>query len=256
VASEHATKRSARAAAAHLDEFQLVTAPDVDESLVAAREGNILVPVRDYNTLSHLDATLDERRNADVVVMTVRLLSGPDAGIRDLAVDTVFTDYEQLLFTRVVALAERHGLPVRLLIVPAANVFDAIAQTALRLKSSEIALGESAKMPGREQARLLGEAWERAPKDHAPQIRVTVKSQAGRIEVFHLGAHDPDLSDDDLALVHRLWLDCVTKSGPLRHRDIVAVALEDFAARLAGPGRQSLLDRLRAYSEAQGRRSA
>jgi amino acid transporter len=256
VASERAAKRGAGAVATHLDEFQLVTAPDVDESLVAAREGNVLVPVRDYNTLFHLDTILGERRNADVVVMTVRLLSGPDAGIRDLAVDTVFTDYEQLLFTRVVALAERHGLPVRLLIVPAANVFDAIVQTAIRLKSVEIALGESAKMPGREQARLLGDAWERTATDQEPQIRVTVRSAAGRLEVFHLGAHDPDLSADDLALVHRLWLDCVHGGGHLRRRDIVAVALEDFAARLAGPSRQSLLDRLRAYSEAQGRRSA
>ena len=256
VASERATKRGARAAAAHLDEFQLVTAPEVDESLVSAREGNILVPVRDYNTLFHLDAILDERRNVDVVVMTVRLLSGPDAGIRDLAVDTVFTDYEQLLFTRVVALAERHGLPVRLLIVPAANVFDAIAQTAIRLKSVEIALGESAKMPGREQARLLGEAWERSPKGQVPQVRVTVRSPGGQLEVFHLGVHAPDLNADDLELVHRLWLDCVRGGGHLRHRDIVAVALDDFAARLAGPGRESLLDRLRAHSETQGRRSA
>ncbi|HXG94743.1 MAG TPA: hypothetical protein VNN73_20545 [Blastocatellia bacterium] len=58
----------------------------------------------------------------------------------------LFTDYEQRLFTRVVALAERHGKPVNLLVVPSTNVFDAVAQTALRLDSAEIITGLSAKM--------------------------------------------------------------------------------------------------------------
>jgi amino acid transporter len=257
VASERATRRRQAGAAAHLDEFQLVSSADVDRALVAAREGNVLVPVRDYNTLSHLDAVLTDTRDADVVVMTVRLLSGPDAGVRDLDVATVFTDYEQLLFTKVVALAERHGRPVRLLIVPAANVFDAIAQMGIRLKSAQIALGESAKMTGRDQARLLGEAWERSPRDPNCLMRVTVYSSAGQRELFHLGAHTPDLAPDDVELVHRLWLDCVKGSSPnLRHRDIVAVALKELGARLAGPQRESVLAQLRSVADGQRRRSA
>ena len=121
------------------------------------------MPVRDYNTLAHLDWALThadtERR--DVVVMTVRLLHGPDTGFSDLPPDEMFTDYEQLLFTKVVAIAERQGRPVKLLVVPSTNVFDAVAQTAVRLSSSEIVLGESAKFSAADQARLLGEAWDR-----------------------------------------------------------------------------------------------
>jgi hypothetical protein len=257
VASERATRKSHAGAATHLDEFQLLPSPDINAKLVGARPGNVLVPVRDYNTLTHLDVVLGEGKHEDVVVMTVRLLAGPDAGVRDLDVQSMFTDYEQLLFTKVVALAERHGRPVRLLIAPGGNVFDAIAQTAVQLKSSEIALGESAKMPAREQVRLLGEAWERTPRDRQLQMSAIVYQANGQRDVFHLGVHAPDLSPDDLERVHRLWLDCVRASSPhLHHRDIVAVALEDFEDRLSGPDRDMLLTRLRTQTTERNRRSA
>jgi hypothetical protein len=75
------------------------------------RPGAVLVAARDINTLSHLDSVLGETdlEERDIVVMTVRLIQGPDAGERDLYDDTVFTDYEQRLFTQVVSLAEKHG---------------------------------------------------------------------------------------------------------------------------------------------------
>ena len=82
----------------------------------------------------------------DIVVTTVRLIQGPDAGERDLYDTNLFTDYEQRLFTRVVALAEKHGKPVNLVVVPSTNAFDAVAQAALRLDAAEIVAGLSAKM--------------------------------------------------------------------------------------------------------------
>jgi hypothetical protein len=45
----------------------------------------------------------------------------------------VFDQYEQELFTSVVATAEKEDKPVSLLVVPATNVFDAIVVTAQRL---------------------------------------------------------------------------------------------------------------------------
>jgi hypothetical protein len=255
VASERATARSHAAGTAHLDEFQLVPSPDVDPKLVGARPGNVLVAVRDYNTLAHLDVVLSGAKERDIVVMTVRLLSGPDAGIRDLDVHTVFTDYEHVLFTKVVALAERHGRPVRLLIVPGGNVFDAIVQTAVQLKSSEIALGESAKMSASDQARLLGEAWERTPKESTAQMRVIEYCADGTRAVFQLGVHAPALTPDDLECIHRLWLDAVRASSPhVHHRDIVAMALKDFEARLSGAERDGLLARLRREADAHEHR--
>src|SRR4029078_511635 len=108
--------------------------------------------VRDYNTLTHLDRVVRDTDTAqrDVVVLTIRLLTGPDAGVKDIEREELFTDYEQVLFTRVVAIAERHGRSVKLLVVPATNVFDAVAQTAILLRSREIVVGESAKMSAAE----------------------------------------------------------------------------------------------------------
>ena len=42
--------------------------------------GNVLVPVRDYNTLTHLAAVVHEVHRRDIVVMTARVMKGPDAG--------------------------------------------------------------------------------------------------------------------------------------------------------------------------------
>lgn len=127
VTSERAmTRRRAAAHQEHTDQFQLLPQAEVGLDQLNARPNCLLVPVRDYNTLAHLDQAVrdtdtDER---DIVVLTVRLLQGPDAGAEGIDREELFTDYEQLLFTRVVAVAERHGRTVKLLVVPSGNVFD------------------------------------------------------------------------------------------------------------------------------------
>jgi hypothetical protein len=52
------------------------------------------------------------------------------AGEYDLADDQIFSDYEKELFSHVVEMAEKEGKPVELLVVPAVNPFDAMAQAA------------------------------------------------------------------------------------------------------------------------------
>ena len=111
----HRRRAQARGGAAStLDQFQLTPEPEVGLDALGCRPGGVLVPVRDYNTLAHLDWVLGRHRTGgrDVVVLTVRLLRGPDGGAHGLERDELFTDYEQMLFTRVVAIAERHGRKV------------------------------------------------------------------------------------------------------------------------------------------------
>ncbi len=115
VVSERIATRRRAAGQSHLDQFQLDTEREIDPEHIGCREGNILVPVRDYNTLSQLDWVLDQPDAAsrDVVVLTVRVI-GQGHGTPGVSEDQVFSDYEQKLFTRVVAVAERHGRPVTL----------------------------------------------------------------------------------------------------------------------------------------------
>ena len=86
-----------------------------------ARPGCVLVAVRDYNRMSHLQSVLQKTnlRRHDIVVMTVRPVS-TGAGAFQLADNQLFSDYEKELFTRVVTMAEKEGKTVDLLVVPRA----------------------------------------------------------------------------------------------------------------------------------------
>ena len=64
-------------------------------------------------------------------------------GYEDINENQLFTRYEQLLFSRVTAVAEKAGKHVDLLVVPGTNVYDAIAQTAAHLDSADIWAGRS-----------------------------------------------------------------------------------------------------------------
>ena len=242
VATERTTAR--RKGGGHLDQFQVMPSPEISEDDVAARPGNVLVPVRDYNTLTHLAEAVRDNRGRDIVVMTVRLMSGEAND--EFHVDQLFTDYEQHLFTNVVAVAEREGRPVKLLIVPSRDPYDGIAQTAFRLQSSEIVMGESANWSPAQLARHVGDAWDRIPGANGRQARLTVLGTTGAKGVFSLGVHAPELSQADLDLIHRLWLEAHDVIGPdIHHHDVVAFALRELATELKGQERETTLARLR-----------
>jgi hypothetical protein len=178
--------------------------------------------------------------------MTIRLLAGADAGVSDIEKEELFTDYEQILFTRVVSVAERHGRAVKLLVVPAMNVFDAVARTAIQLQAREIVFGESAKMTPQDQALRLGAVWDRLPHDRALATHLAVYSSDGTVKRFSMGAHAPALSPDDVERIHQLWTQAIGVVGPeLHHRDVVAAALASFEDELLGERRALAIDRLR-----------
>lgn len=238
--SERINRRKLDKSSASLDQFRLEYEQEVSLATVRTRPGNVLVAVRDYNTLSHLDGVLEhtDTEEQDIVVMTVRLIRGPDSGERDLYDANLFTDYEQRLFTRVVALAEKHGKPVDLVVVPALSVPDAVAQTALRLDSAEIVAGLSSKTSVQEQAREMGRAWERLPEKARRQVSLRIVGPSGREQCFCLGAHAPDFTEDDVSLIHKIWLDVskVPARRKVRHRDVVRVALDRLERDLRGQG--------------------
>jgi amino acid transporter len=236
--SERINLRKLDLTSAKLDRFQLQQQETIDQESVGARPGNVLVGVRDYNTLSHLEQVLEQTNteDQDIVVMTTRLVSGPDGGASDLYEENLFTDYEQRLFTRVVALAEKHGKPVDLVVVPATNIFDAVAQTAQRLDSAEIVAGLSSKMTAQEQARELGRAWESLINVARRQVKFKVVDPNGSEHVVYLGAHAPTLTEEDVELIHLIWLQVsnIPSRRRVHHRDVVRVALNRLKRDLRG----------------------
>jgi hypothetical protein len=247
VVSERVTEKR-RQHAGLLDQFHLDTSKDIDAEALGARPGAVLVPVRDYNTLAQLDWLLDlrESEDRDVVVLTVRVLS---QGAPGLGEDQIFSEYEQRLFTRVVAVAERHGRTVMLLVVPGTNIFDALAQSAVQLRSSLVVIGESEIMPADRQALLLGQAWDRAPRDVEMSPTLVVLQKNGNVRRFTLGAHAPGLSAADVDRIHRLWIEAVGAIGPeIHHRDVVTAALDVFERDFHGDGRELAIARLRSHA--------
>jgi len=220
--------------------FEVSVSSDVSLGQIEARPDNILVAVRHANSLAHLSAAIQTAGERDVVVVTIRLL-GIDVD-DETGEGTTATRSEHYLFSQVVALAERFRCPVRLLIVPSRNAFDGTIAVALRLQSSEVYVGESETLSPDEQARLLGEAWERANKSESLKLRLVVYRHNGRADSYHLGAHPPSLSPSDLDLIHRVWLDVVKAVGPhVHHHDVVRAALTQMEQQLTGSEREDAL---------------
>jgi hypothetical protein len=236
--------REQKAGAEELDTFDLLPSAELPLDHIEARPGNVLVPVGNPRALHHVVAALQAAGDRDVVVMTVRLLD-VDVG-EEAASQSAPTRYEGQLLSEVVAVAERLHRPVRLLIVPARNVVDAIVATVLRLRSSEVYVGESSTLSAADQARLLGEAWERADKPEPLDVRLMIVHRSGRGDIIHLGAHPPSLTQADLGLIHRVWLDAVKAIGPhVHHHNVVRAALTQMEQQLTGPHRDEALAAIR-----------
>jgi hypothetical protein len=232
-----------------IDQFRLHAQDIISNETVEVRPGNALCLVRDYNTLDHVKKALELTHTGkkDLVVMTVQVMKGPDTGYENIGEQHLFTNYEQLLFSKVIALAEKAGKHVDLLVVPATNVFDAIAQTAAHLDTADIYAGRSSVMEPEEQALNLGQAWERLPNRPQRQVCFHVVDRDGIVRDFNLGAHAPALTTEDVNLIHDLWLDVTQEAGlnDLHHKEIVTVALGQLAADLKGKGRTEALERMK-----------
>jgi len=122
--------------------------------------------------------------------------------------------------------------------------FDAMVQTAAKLKASRLVTGVSARMDSEELARRIGLAWENLPEPrHAFSLEIITP---GRPSVYvNLGPHPPRLWPEDLDRAHELWLRLQQDFGSrLHHRDVVGVALRRLERDLTGERRSEVLDDL------------
>lgn len=157
----------------------------------------------------------------------------------------VFDHYEQELFTAAVAVAEKEGRPISLLVVPATDVFEAIMVTAQRLDSSRMVCGLSNKLTADEQAKLTGDAWERLPEPR-PRLTLEVAAPDGTSREYSLGPHTPRMRPQDVELMHKLWLQITgdPKYAGAHHYHIVALALQELERELSTEQRAELLEKL------------
>jgi amino acid transporter len=240
--SERINARKVAHAKHGLEEFNLDMRPDIAADAVHARPGCVLVAVRDYHQMAHLQTVLQKTnlRRHDIVVMTVRPVS-TGAGEYELSEKQLFSDYEKELLTSVVTMAEKEGKTVDLLVVPGIDPFDACVQTAQKLKASRLVTGVSPRMDSEELARRIGLAWERLPEPrHAFSLEII---SPGRPSIYvNLGPHPPRLWPEDLDRAHELWLKLQENFGSrLHHRDVIGVALRRLQKDLDDARRDEVL---------------
>jgi amino acid transporter len=228
-----------------LEHFNLDLQAAISKESIHARPGCILVAIRDYTRMAHLQTVLQKTnmRRHDIVVMTVRLVTAGE-GEYDLQAQQLFADYEKDLFTRVVTMAEKQGKSVELLVVPGLDPYDALVQTADKIKASRLVTGVSPSMESQELATRIGLAWERLPEPRHPFSLEIISP--GRPSVYvNLGPHPPRLWPEDLDRLHVLWLKLSGRlGGKLHHRDVVGYALRRLERELEGELREETIEDL------------
>ena len=233
------------------DHFQMEHQDTVSRESAALRPGGVMVTMRDVANPVALKWTLGRTNTdeKDVVVISVRMMGvgGPEFLSPE---QQSFSEHEQMVFTKAVSVAESFGKKVSLLVVPAGDVFAALAQGANSLEMDTVVSGVSTSMTAEDQAFRMGQAWEALPEPKR-QFNYYVIAQSGETKVFYIGPHAPALSPDDVQLVHRLWLNMRRDPSvaDLHHSDIITYALTRLAGQYAREKVEILRD-LRSYRAA------
>jgi nucleotide-binding universal stress UspA family protein len=251
--SEHTNRKKYALAKQQMkDHFQLLQSDTVGRDLLGIRAGSVLVPVRDYNTMHHLRWVLEhtDTKEQEVVVMSARISQFGSAAY-GLSTEQIFNDYEQTLFTRAVSVAESFGKKISLLVVPARDPWSAISQTAHNLEASAVVAGVSSKMTTAEQAFHLGSAWEAIPEPKQ-QFLLQIVQPTGGVDTFRIGPHTPTMKNEDVVLLHRLWLKITREPGleNVHHHDILTEALTRFEKDYGAHEREGICEELRLRADA------
>jgi len=233
-----------------LDQFNLEPGGDLTPASVGVRPGNVLVMVRNYNTLYHLGSMLHrtDTQKQDIAVLHLRLLERAASGEHELEAEQLFSHEEQELFTRCLNLAEKMGKTVHLAVAPTMEKWNGILRAAQTLQSSSVILGLSPRRSIADEARMAGLAWESLPEPK-PRLTLEIYSPNSQEHVFYLGPHAPHLTPKEIDLLHNLWLEFSNDVAPeeLHHRDVVHFALEELMREAHNSKREEVIERLKQH---------
>ncbi len=233
-----------------MDQFHVSAQDALTPQSVGVRPGSIVVPVSTHHSLYHLGSVLDrfkpERR--DLVVLHVRVLRRAASGEHDLEPEQLFGSIEQHLFSQALSMAEKRGKTIRLAVVAANDLWDGILGAAQSLESATIVLGTSAKWTTEEQARQIGEAWEKLG-DQKPQFNLEIHTPTGDKVFKVLGPHAPNLTTSEVNQLHQIWLRFSEILAPeeLHHHDVVHFALEEVQKEIDEGHEDDVVTRLRQH---------
>jgi hypothetical protein len=221
----------------HGDEkFRLDIRDEISAPELNVRPGNVLVAVRNPNRMDHLRRILEktDTHKVDVIVLSVHNVTQAGSGEHALTQDQIFSSNETTVFSKVVAMAEKAGKHVQLMVVPGRDPYAAVVQTAARLQSARLVMGLSPKLSASEQGKVIGEQWERLPQPRPSLSLELVLPDQKQSLYFNLGPHPPRLWPEDVQLLHELWLELCAKGfgAKLHHRDVVGVALRRMRRQL------------------------
>src|ERR1700678_887966 len=238
------------------EHFQLEHEDAVGRDVLQIDPGCVVVTMRDATNPFALKWTLARTNTSDqdVVVLTARMVGagGPELVA---ASEQLFSEYEQMLFTKAVSVAESFGKHISLLVVPAGDIFAALVQTANSLDAAAVVSGISTKLTAEEQAYHVGQAWEALPEPKRQFTFYIVKPDGTSLS-FHIGPHAPPIGPHEVQLLHRLWLNLrrAPDMQDLHHSDILTYALTRLGTEFARDKQATLKGLQQCIDETTNRR--
>ena len=169
-------RRHARGARLHKGHVDRVNMTRVDfltpKECGCTKPQRIVVAVRDPKNLVHLKRILEETNpeGTDVLVMTSKIAKGLYLE-GDL---TQPTPEEETLFTQIISIAEKVGVPVIPLSVPSNDPFYAMARVVYDLDAQELVVGKSEKYSPEIQMERIAVAWGAVRPQEGKAVRIRI----------------------------------------------------------------------------------
>jgi hypothetical protein len=245
--SERHNRNKRHQAEADQEKFRLEERGNVTIQDVKVRPGNVLVEAADCDRLQHLQRVLHDVKpeKQDIVVVVIHRVGAMASSEYQPTAEQICGSRETELFSKVVSIAEKAGKHVELLTVPGRDYYEALLFAAQQLDSSRIVTNAAPQQPADEQARQVGQAWERLPEPRRGMTLEIVPPNGDKTMLFSLGPHPPRLWPSDIVLLHRLWQELSDRVGVgsrLHHRDVVSIALKRLDEHLHSHDRGEIYD--------------